>query len=368
VLAGRSDYEIFATAVEVRKDELFKHILNMLYDWYHEYLYGKYSGFLWGQLDNLHKEFGHEDTGFKDIDEISKMYCGRNISPESVGVRDAIDLVVWADKIHERTIKRAKRLGISRDDLITLIGAKEIIFVRARGLAGRMGAKQEMKGKLGGPKSDITGIPKRSSYYITAVSRYLHIINELTTLWKRNKYGWINNYYGEINWKDLPGMFQGEKLSLPVWRLFQKISVARKIYLVIDRSGSTMSIKDVIMDTAVIIAESLRIVGVPISVLDCGVTHSVVNEIDEPLDLPWFTPMADDGTPLGEVCSLITKADHDSYLLIVTDGEPNSWEELLSSLNAFPGTDLTFVIGDSYGEYARRIKNAIHVEPRYTNK
>ena len=36
---------------------------------------------------------------------------------------------------------------------------------------------------------------------------------------------------------------------------------------------------------------------------------------------------------------------------------------LLSALNAFPGTDLTFVIGDSYGEYAKRVKNAVHVEP-----
>lgn len=351
VLAGRSDYEIFATAVEVRKDELFKHILNMLYDWYHEYLHGKYSGVLWSQLDNLHKGFTHEDTGFKDLDEISRMYCQRDVSPESINVRDAIDLVAWADKTNEKVRKEAKKRGVSVENLIKLLGLKEAIRVKG------------LNGKLGGPKSDIAGIPKRSSYYIRAVSKHLHIINELATLWKRNKYGWIDNYYGEINWKDLPGMFQGEKLSLPVWRLFQKISVARKIYLVIDRSGSTGGIKDIIMDTAVIITESLRLVGVPISILDCGVTHSVVNKIDEPLDLSWFTPMADDGTPLGEVCSLITKADHDSYLLVVTDGLPDSWETLLSALNAFPGTNLTFVIGDSYGEYAMRVKNAIHVEP-----
>ena len=117
------------------------------------------------------------------------------------------------------------------------------------------------------------------------------------------------------------------------------------------------------MDTAVIISESLRMLGVPISVLDVGVTNTVINDIDSPLDLPWFTPMSSGGTPLGEVCSLITKADHESYLLIVTDGRPDSWKTLVSSLSAFPGKHLTFVIGDSYGDYVEKVSNAIHVEP-----
>lgn len=357
VLAGRSDYEIFATATEIRKDDIFKHILNMLYDWYHEYLYGKYSGFLWGQLSKLHETVEHVDTGLKDIDEIDKMYCERDVSPESVNVRDVIDLVVWADRTYENTLVQAGILGLGPGDLAELLCAKG--EVQNGTLPG---------GKLGSPKSDI-GIPKKSNYYVTAVSKYFHIINELVTLWKKNKYDWINNYYGEINWKDLPGMFQGEKLSLPVWRLFQKISVSRQIYLVIDRSGSTgegyggADITRPIMDTAVIITESLRMIGVPISILDVGVTFDMVNDIDEPLDLDWFTPMAGGGTPLGKVCSKITKADHNSYLLIITDGEPDSWKSLLSALHAFPGTNLTFIIGDSYGSYAQKVKNAIHVEP-----
>lgn len=352
VLAGRSDYEIFATAMEVRKNYLFKHILNMLYDWYHEYLYGKYSGFLWGQLTKLHETFESKSTGLKHLDGLDELYSKRNISPKSMGIRDAIDLVALADTIHEELMEEAEKLGITPDALIKLLGPKEEICIK-----GKMC-------KLGGPKSDI-GVPRKSKYYVTAVSKYFHIINELTTLWKKNKYGWLNNYYGEINWKDLPGMFQGDKLNLPVWRLFQKIGISRKIYLVVDRSGSTRytNIENIIMDTAIIITESLRMLGIPISVLDVGVTHDVVNNIDEPLDLTWFTPMGDGGTPLGEVCSKITKADHDSYLLIITDGEPDSWTSLLSALNAFPGTDLTFVIGDSYGSYAQKIKNAIHVEP-----
>jgi len=107
----------------------------------------------------------------------------------------------------------------------------------------------------------------------------------------------------------------------------------------------------------------LRMLGIPISILDVGVTDNIVNNIDDPLDISWFTPMSGGGTPMGEVCSMIKKADHNSYLLIVTDGEPDSWDTLLSALNAFPGSNLTFVIGDSYGEYARYVKNAIHVEP-----
>lgn len=363
ILAGRSDYEIFATAVEVRRcnleGEVFKHILNMLYDWYHEYLYGKYSGFLWGRLSKLHEAFEHKATGLKDIDKIDEMYCKRDISPGSVGIRDSIDLVAWADKICENTLKQAKKLSIGLADLVKILGLKREFRLNNKGKGDPNGKHRR---KLGGPKSDI-GVPKKSSYYVTAVSKYFHIINELATLWKKNKYGWLNNYYGEIDWKDLPGMFQGEKLSLPVWRLFQKIGVARKIYLVIDRSSSTQMIKEVIMDTAIIIAESLRMLGIPISILDVGVTCDVVNGIDEPLDLTWFTPMAHNGTPLGEVCPKITKADHNSYLLIITDGEPDDWDTLLSALNAFPGADLTFVIGDSYGEYAKKVKNAIHVEP-----
>ena len=73
--------------------------------------------------------------------------------------------------------------------------------------------------------------------------------------------------------------------------------------------------------------------------------------------------MAEGGTPLGEVCSLITNADIDSYLLIITDGEPDDWNTLKSALSAFPGCYLTFVIGDSYGEYLEEVGNTVHVEP-----
>lgn len=351
VLAGRSDYDIFSTAVTIRKDDLFQYILNMLCDWYHEYLYGRYSGFLWGELGKLHKAHKYMPTGLDSIDSIDRAYCDRHVAPKVFGIRDVIDLVVLADKMTELTIGEAKALGISIADLLKLIGLKQIVLIGGKG------------GKLGGPKADMGVTPKRSDYYVRAVAKYFLMIEELANLWKRNRYEWINHYYGEINWKDLPGMLLGSKISLPVWKLFSKIGISRKVFLVVDRSGSTSSISDLIMDTAVIISESLRMLDIPISVLDCGVTHSVVNEISDELDLSWFTPMHVDGTPLGEVCSLIAGADHDSYLLVITDGEPNDWDALVSALAAFPGSHLTFVIGNSYGRYAQKVKNAIHVEP-----
>lgn len=367
VLAGRKDYEIFASAIAIRQgNDVFKHVLNMLYDWYHEYLYGKYSGFLWSTLNKLHDIYNDVGlTGIQSLDEIYNMYANRDVSPESVSIRDVIDLVAWADRLSEMITEEALAVDINLGDLIRLLESKEIILVRIED------DHYEPYGKaiLGGPKSDIGMIPKKSNYYITAVSRYSHFIDELTKLWKRNKYNWTNNYYGEINWKNLQGMFQGEMMSLPVWRLFQKIGISRKIYLAIDRSGSTggfgpnSDITRPIMDTAIIIAESLRMLDIPISILDIGVTDSVVNDIDSPLDISWFTPMCGGGTPMGEVCSMIKKADHNSYLLIVTDGVPDNWNTLLSALNAFPGSNLTFVIGDSYGGYARYVKNTIHVEP-----
>lgn len=350
VLAGREDFEIFVTALRARDDdEVFRHVLNLLYDWYHESLYGKYSGLLYGKLTELHKTMKYQPIGVKALDDLEAGYLSRDHITKVLGIKDSVDLIVTADIIIEKLFPdQVKLFSLSRADVMDLLG---------------LDPNGKGKSKIGSPKSDIDRLPERSSYYVSAVSRHFHIIKELMTLWKKNKYNWVNNYYGEIDWKDLPGMFLGEKLSLPVWKLFQKIAVSRKIYLVIDRSGSTYSIKDVIMDTAVIIAESLRMLGVPISILDVGITNTVINDIDSPLDMPWFTPMSNGGTPLGEVCSLITKADHESYLLIVTDGEPDSWETLVSALNAFPGENLTFVIGDSYGQYAEKIKNAIHVEP-----
>jgi len=353
ILGGKDDYDIFATAIEARKDrrnipiELFKHILNMLYDWYHEYKHGKYSGLLWNELTELHVKSNWEkkapatresiDSLPETLREIEDMYIARNISPKSQHIEDVIDLVAWADRLTEELINDGEDITI-------------------------IPALIEMYGPLGAG-SDIGNIPKRSNYYLKAVAKYWHIIEELTLMWKRNKYDWLNYYYGEINWKDLCGLFLGDKLQLPVFKLFLKIAMSRSIYLVIDRSGSTSGIHDIIMDTAIIIAESLRILNIPISILDVGVTNSVVNKITEDLDLGWFTPTFDGGTPLGKVCSLISGADLNSYLLIITDGQPDEWKPLLSALHSFPGNNLTFVIGDSYGAYNTKIKNAIHVEP-----
>ena len=343
VLAGKEDFEIFTTAVIAREDnKLFRHVLNMLYDWYHEFTYGKYSGYLYNKLNLLHENLKVKQTGIDILDMLYQGYLDRSDISKVLTMphNDAVDLVVMADNMVE-----------------DIISHPNLTPIQISGLCDRNNFGSS------GPKLDIDKLPKSSSYYISAVARYYHFIKDLTKLWKRNKHSWSNSCYGEIDWKNLVGMLLGEKLNLPVWRLFEKTLISRSVYLVIDRSGSTGTIQETIMDTAVIIAESLRMVNVPVSILDVGVTNSIVNSIDKPLDLSWFTPMSENGTPLGAVCSLIKGADHSSYLLIITDGCPNDWNTLKSALAAFPGSCLTFVIGDSYGSYLEEIGNAIHVEP-----
>lgn len=347
-LAGKSSYDVFLTALKARDNNpLFKYLLNLLFDWYDERNNENLSGFLKSQVDNLHAKHPLKLSGKSAIlDKLIRSYNGR-ISIYSMQkrfktvIRDEIDLVRIADVIFKEV----------EDGQVPIA----ILF----GLMNEFNTN--------GAGSDIGNTPKRSDYYIKAVARYYHIITDLVDMWKRNKYSWVNNYYGEINWKDLVGLFVGSELMLPVFRIFSKIIFARSVYLVVDRSGSTgptyNDIENVIMDTAVIIAESLRMIGAPISVLDVGVTNDVVNKIDEDLDLGWFTPTSDGGTPLGQVCSLIKDADIHSYLLIITDGEPDNWEDLTSALHRFPGQNLTFVIGSSYASYASHVKNVISVEP-----
>lgn len=372
VLAGRKDYEVFFTAVTARKSshvvDVYKIILNWLYDWYHEYKYACTSGFLEKMLDSLHEGCKVNPTGIKSVDYLQSLYCERNASPSSLRISDTTDLVAMADKLYDSIAIDAAAMKIPLGLLGKLLAGNADFIIDEKGgclIFDEGKPKPVQAGKLGGPKSDIGFIPKRSNYYIQAVARYSNIINELTKLWKRNRYSWQKSYFGEINWKNLPGMFVGSQIGRDVWRLFLKIAISRKIFLMVDRSGSTAydGLSKQIMDTSIIITESLRMLGIPISILDVGVTDSIVNDIDEPLDLWWFTPMAKGGTPLGDVASQIKKADASSYLLIITDGQPDSWDKLVSSLAKFPGTNLTFVIGDSYGSYLSRVKNTVHVEP-----
>jgi len=334
-LAGKYDYEIFHTATAARESQGFNCVLNLLFDWYHEKLYGDRSLFLRTFIENLHKTFPNSNSDNK----LLNLYHNGIIPDDFPNILSTIDLVEYADNFVEQATEQEIRKLLL---LYNNTGGQTLV----------------------GGGRDVGVSPKLSDYYFKTVSKYNNIIEELSTLWKRNKYEWKNNYFGEINWKNLVGMFIGDKLSLPVFKLFLKISMSRSIYLVIDRSGSTNgTLKTTIMDTAIIITESLRRCNVPISILDVGVTDSVVNDIKSPVQLDWFTPMAVGGTAIGEVCSQIKDADKDSYLLIITDGEPDSFEELLSSIAAFPGDCLTFVIGNSYFKYKSIVKNAIQVEP-----
>lgn len=342
VLAGRNDYAVFNTAIKARgDDEAYKIILNFLLDWYHESLYGNTSAYLEARINILKSGRSIPKKVAKEtaIHKLYELYLYGTIPKDMPKVKSILDLVIYADSLWEEISAEKKTLEV----------------LMKMGDDGNIGAG----GDLGRP-------PKRcSTYYQNAVAKYYKLIESLSDLWKRNRYAWIDSYYGEINWKDLVRTFLGDKLTLPVFRLFSKISFSKSVYLVIDRSGSTASIKDVLMDTAIIITESLRMLGTPISILDVGPQNRIVNELDEDLDLDWFVPTSDNGTPLGEVCSQIRNPGPDDYILIITDGAPNDWDLLASFLQAFPGYHLTFVIGgDSFDQYYQKTQgHAILVDP-----
>ena len=343
LMAGKEDYDVFLTAIVVRdKSEKFKWVLNALYDWYHENKFRDEATLISTNLMLLRKRHKLKMTKDRHLNVLINLLntetaisLGEKLLEHKV--EGALDLVVIADILCKNITNRGvcKILASSRPDNL---------------LAPAGGASKKFDQLV-------------SDYYTVAVSKYFNIIKNLSNLWVANKYDWRASYFGEIDWSNLPLLLLGAKIKLPVFRLMSKIKVDRKVFIVIDRSGSTYDIKSLIMDTSIIIVESLRMLDVPISVLDVGVTNDVVNTIDEPINIQWFTPISDGGTPLGDVLHKIKGDDINSLLIIITDGEPDDWDKVKSSLAKFKGTNLTCVIGNSYARYAQEIKNVIPVEP-----
>jgi uncharacterized protein with von Willebrand factor type A (vWA) domain len=138
----------------------------------------------------------------------------------------------------------------------------------------------------------------------------------------------------------------------------------KEVFILIDRSGSTSGIKEILMDTAIIITESLRRCRVPISILEVGCDDEVINQIDQPLKFEWFNPEADGDTDMGHVLSTIKNPSKNSYLLIITDGNPTDEHVFIQQINRFPGEVMSFVIGTSFYDYYRMTNGrAIQVEP-----
>jgi hypothetical protein len=203
-----------------------------------------------------------------------------------------------------------------------------------------------------------------SNYYIKTVAKYDPIITALTALWKRNKYKWEKYYYGEIDWKNLIGTYMSQWLTLPVFRLFMKKILDKEVFILIDRSSSTSGIKEILMDTAIIITESLRRCDVPISILEVGCNDEVINQINEPLKFEWFNPEAAGDTNMGAVLSTLKNPSKNSYLLIITDGQPTDTHMFIQMINKFPGELMSFVIGSAFHDYyAMTNGRAIQVEP-----
>jgi len=351
-LSGVVSFNKFVTACEARgNDELFTHILNLLVDWWDELNYADHSAYLRSRIDDLHQKTITELDASKIPDSLRELYLLyiTGIKPSNFPEVTCIeDLIVYADQVTEE-LPKADKLVI------------EAII------------KLSKKGGLGAG-GDLAKDAKKSNFYLKTVSKYNNIIEVVSTLWTKNKYKWKQSYFGEISYKNLPQLLLGDKLGLPVYRLFQKLDINRSIYLVVDRSGSTSEIKVPIMETAIIIAESLRRNSVPISILDVGFdnhkrkmdgsNHYTVNKIDEPLDFDWFTPQSGGGTPIGEAVASINKTSPEDYLLIITDGEPNSFEVLKDSVARFQGEDLTCVIGPSFKRYFEQLNgHALSVEP-----
>ncbi len=351
-LAGKKDYDIFNTATNAAGCPVFKFVLNVLYDWYHEWKYESYSPFLRSQVFKLREisvtvKIAKEIKGIKELEYLLDLYQHRIETPEEVGVKDCHTLVYLAEKI-SAGIKK----GSSKKQLEGLKGAlkNHQIVLGEKGITGAGGHNYTL--------------PEWSNYYATAVARYGNAIRILKDVWTRNKYDWLHKHHGEIDWKNLVKVYMGEKLEWPVFLILSKILLFKNIHLVVDRSGSTSLIKNDIMDTSIIIAESLRQCNTPISVIDVGVEDKIVNTIDRPLETTWFTPMSDGGTPTGEVCMNIAEKNPDSILVMITDGYPDSFSELKVALQQFPGTHLTFVIGEGYYQtYATEIGNCLCVEP-----
>jgi hypothetical protein len=351
-LAGKRDYDIFNTAVWAKDCPVFKFVLNILYDWYHEWKYEAYSPFLKFKIEELHEiaatiEISKGMREVKELMYLFDLYDNRTETPDEVGIKDCHTLVYLAEKI--------------ATDIRKKLPPKKYKAL----IAGLTGYQQKLGGKgITGAGGHSYSLPLWSNYYSKAVSKYSNTINILKDMWTRNKYAWQNKHYGEIDWKNLVKVYAGEKIKLPVFLVLAKILLLKNIHLVVDRSGSTQKIKGDLMDTAIIIAESLRQCGTPISIIDVGVENKIVNGINSPIKPTWFTPMAKGGTPTGEVCMNIKENNFDSLLIMITDGWPDSFPALKTAIHKFPGTHLTFIIGQQYYQsYATEIGNSLCVEP-----
>jgi len=351
-LAGKRDYDIFNTAVQAKDSPIFKFVLNILYDWYHEWKYESYSPFLKAKIFELHEvaatiKINKAMQKIEELMYLMAMYQDRLETPDKAGVKDCHTLVYLAEKISASIKKKYTKSQLNA-------------------LATGLGKYQQCLGdkKITGAGGRSYALPKWSNYYAMAVAKYGNTIRILKDMWTRNKYDWLHKHYGEIDWKNLVKVYMGEKLEWPVFLVLAKILLLKNIHLVVDRSGSTDGIENDIMDTTIIIAESLRQCGTPISVIDVGVENKIVNDVNLPIKTTWFTPMAEGGTPTGSVCMNIRETNPDSLLIMITDGYPDSFSELKTALQRFPGTHLTFIIGEAYYQtYATEIGNTLCVEP-----
>lgn len=347
LLAGKEDYDIFYTALKATDDNpIFKFILNILYDWYHENIYQTYSFLLMQNLNKLHDntnniKINEQFKKSKELLYLINMYKYNTETPESIGIKNVKDLVFLAFKLHIIISKK-----ISKTDIQQV----EIILKSGNG--------------TGAGSSTYGNLPKNSNYYATAVSKYETTISILTKLWAKDKYQWLKKHYGEIDWKNLIPTYIGEKTNLPVFLVLNKLIFDKNVYICIDRSGSTSGqLSQDIMDISIILTESLYRNKAKISIIDVGVQDKIINDINSDIPFYWFTPQADGGTELGKVLLTINEKSPKSLLLVITDGCPNNWYELQQAIKRFPGNIINFIIGNSFRDYNSKISNCISVTP-----
>ena len=172
VLAGREDFEIFVTALQARDDdEIFRHVLNLLYDWYHESLYGRYSGLLYSKLTELHSAVSHQPTGVKALDDLEVGYLSRDhitkvLGEQGVAAEDAVDLIVIADVIIEKLLpNQVDFLDPTRADIMRLFGSRPYGKGRSN---------------MGSPKSDIDRLEEVRQMYFEKEKKFDPDVQHIT--------------------------------------------------------------------------------------------------------------------------------------------------------------------------------------------
>ena len=107
-LAGKKDSKIYKCAVIAKNHhKIFSRVLNILFDEYHESLYGQHSYILYEQLSDHHSLMSYQQGGIPVLDGVCKSFIDSVPGEKmSMNVRKASDLVTIADHIYKDVLPK----------------------------------------------------------------------------------------------------------------------------------------------------------------------------------------------------------------------------------------------------------------------